>query len=328
MTHCEDLIKQYYITSEDMIGKAAVWGHFGSWNFKKAKIWRTTRGKTYKEGIKILEEDFNLTPEKADQFYYEIQDTKADRWISPWPGYRSDINGCRKKGDSLECNNGAIINLTTMEAQFNTAEGIKKPTSLVYPTKVDIEKKEYNDNTVPISVVLMKNGDEYTSILCDPQLAKSMFTRLFFFDGLGSKHYTLLSDRTTINNLRIQVWVVDWEEHEPITTEKAKDGDTISLNYIGWLNNGTVFDSSIIGWQEKDISKNTQINNKLDYKPLSFQIGSGQVIPGFEKAAKGMKVNETKTFEIPPEEAYGTDPNSHQLGNQTLNFKIKVVELS
>jgi len=328
MTHCEDLIKQYYITSEDMIGKAAVWGHFGSWDFHKAKMWRTVRGKTYDEGTKILEEEFNLTAEKADQLFYEIQDTKADRWIAPWPGYRSDIQGCRESGEILECNNGAIINLTTMEAHFNTAEGIRKPTSLVYPTLVDIEEKMYRENTVAVSVILMKDGNSYTSILSDPALAKSMFTRLFFYNGLGLEHYTLLSDRTTINNQRIQVWVVDWEAHEPITNDKAKTGSSIKLNYIGWLDDETVFDSSIIGWQDKGINKNSQLSDTYEYNPLSFQVGSGQVIPGFDNAVIGMKINEEKTFEIPPEEAYGTDPSAHQLGNQTLNFKIKVVDIS
>ena len=48
-THCDDLIDQYYITSEDMIGKAGVWGHFGSWSFNRAKMWQTVNGKDITE---------------------------------------------------------------------------------------------------------------------------------------------------------------------------------------------------------------------------------------------------------------------------------------
>jgi len=328
VTHCEDLIDQYYITSEDMIGKAAVWAHFGSWDFNKAKMWQTINGKKYKEGTTILQEEFNLTPEKADQFYYEIQETIADRWISPWPNYMSGEDRCNKESDILRCNNGAIINLTTMDTHFNTPNGIRKPASLVYPTKLDLEEKRYEENTEPVSVILMKNNNEYRSILSDPKLAKSIFTRLFFFDGLGSEHYSLLSEKNTINNQKIQVWKVDWEAHEPITFDKVREGSTVSLNYIGWLDNGTVFDSSIVDWKDKDISKNTILSKNFEYGPLSFEVGSSQVIVGFEKAVLGMKVDDTKTFEIPPEEAYGTDPAAHPLGNQTLNFKIKIVELT
>jgi FKBP-type peptidyl-prolyl cis-trans isomerase 2 len=69
-----------------------------------------------------------------------------------------------------------------------------------------------------------------------------------------------------------------------------KNGDTISLDYEGKLEDGTVFDSSKHG----DHSH-----------PLTFQIGSKMVIPGFEKEVLGMKLGEEKTFIINPEDGYG-----------------------
>lgn len=48
-------------------------------------------------------------------------------------------------------------------------------------------------------------------------------------------------------------------------------------------------------------------------EPLQFLVGSGQMIPGFEKALIGASVGETKTFSLEPEEAYGhKDPNGVQ----------------
>ncbi|MFH1642898.1 MAG: STT3 domain-containing protein [Nanoarchaeota archaeon] len=371
LTHCEDLIKQYYITSEDMIGKAGVWAHFGSWNFQKARIWQTIRGKSYDEGIKILTNEFNLSIDSADRYYYEIQGTKADQWISPWPGYRSGINGCSKSGDILQCGTGAIINLSSMDAKLPTQEGIKNPRSFVYNTDYDIIEKKYDDNTVPISVVLIKDGDSYKTLLSDPELAASMFTRLFFFNGIGSKHYTILSDRTTVTGQRVIVWSVDWEEHDPITLVKketitenktkvteeenletnlkkpdndsviekeiepdqiteeisAKSGDTVDVYYIGYLDDGSVFDSSIIDWTAKNITKDTEFAEDLGYKPLTFMLGSGQVIPGFDSAINGLSIGEETTVNIAPENAYGTDPDTHPLGNKTLNFKIKLINI-
>ena len=66
VTHCEDLIPQYYIASEDMIGKAGVWGHFGSWDFKRAKMWQTVRKLDVVEGTRVLKEEFNLSDVEAD----------------------------------------------------------------------------------------------------------------------------------------------------------------------------------------------------------------------------------------------------------------------
>ncbi|MBN1160696.1 MAG: FKBP-type peptidyl-prolyl cis-trans isomerase [Dehalococcoidales bacterium] len=69
--------------------------------------------------------------------------------------------------------------------------------------------------------------------------------------------------------------------------EVAKDGDTVSVHYTGTLEDGTVFDSSV---------------GKI---PLTFTLGGGQMIKGFDDAVRGMKVGETRTVTLPPEEAYG-----------------------
>ncbi|MFU8860446.1 MAG: FKBP-type peptidyl-prolyl cis-trans isomerase [Cyclonatronaceae bacterium] len=68
---------------------------------------------------------------------------------------------------------------------------------------------------------------------------------------------------------------------------KAKNGDTVKVHYTGKLNDGSVFDSS---------------ENR---EPLEFQLGSGQLIPGFEKAVTGMTVGESTSVTIPANEAYG-----------------------
>ena len=68
----------------------------------------------------------------------------------------------------------------------------------------------------------------------------------------------------------------------------VQESDTVTVNYTGKLDDSTVFDSSI------------------GKEPLQFTIGADQMIPGFEKAVIGMKVGESKTVTIPPEEAYGS----------------------
>ena len=67
----------------------------------------------------------------------------------------------------------------------------------------------------------------------------------------------------------------------------AKQGDTVKIHYTGKLDDGTVFDSS----EGRD--------------PLSFTIGEGEVIPGFERAAEGMEVGETKETRLDVGDAYG-----------------------
>lgn len=68
---------------------------------------------------------------------------------------------------------------------------------------------------------------------------------------------------------------------------EANKGDTVKVHYTGKLQDDTVFDSS------------------LDRKPLEFEVGAGQMIPGFDKAVEGMKPGEKKSIHIPYDQAYG-----------------------
>jgi FKBP-type peptidyl-prolyl cis-trans isomerase SlpA len=71
--------------------------------------------------------------------------------------------------------------------------------------------------------------------------------------------------------------------------EQIKNGDSVSVNYTGRLEDGTIFDTSI---QE-------------GRTPLKTTLGQGQLIPGFENGLIGMLVGEKKTIEIEPQDAYG-----------------------
>ncbi len=69
-----------------------------------------------------------------------------------------------------------------------------------------------------------------------------------------------------------------------------KKGDKVKVDYEGRLEDGTVFDSS----QHGDHSH-----------PLEFEVGSGQVIKGFDEAVVGMKKGGEKEITIEPKDAYG-----------------------
>lgn len=74
---------------------------------------------------------------------------------------------------------------------------------------------------------------------------------------------------------------------------EVKAGDTIKVHYTGKLPDGTEFDTS------------------ANREPLQFTVGRGQVIPGFEKAVVGMEPGDSKTTEIPANQAYG--PHQEEL---------------
>ncbi|MHC4572120.1 MAG: FKBP-type peptidyl-prolyl cis-trans isomerase [Planctomycetota bacterium] len=83
---------------------------------------------------------------------------------------------------------------------------------------------------------------------------------------------------------------------------QAKSGDTVKVHYTGRLDDGTVFDSSAA----RD--------------PLELTIGGDRLIPGFEQAVVGMNLGESKTVEIPADEAFG--PYREELVTEVERSKL------
>ncbi|HET6515260.1 MAG TPA: peptidylprolyl isomerase [Thermodesulfovibrionales bacterium] len=67
----------------------------------------------------------------------------------------------------------------------------------------------------------------------------------------------------------------------------VKEGDTIRIEYIGKLEDGTIFDSSAAD------------------RPLEFTVGEGEVVAGLEKGVIGMTTGESRSIRIGMEQAYG-----------------------
>lgn len=81
----------------------------------------------------------------------------------------------------------------------------------------------------------------------------------------------------------------------------AKPGDNVSVDYTGWNETGSIFDTTVT-----ETAKNAGIyDSRKAYVPLSFVIGSKSVISGFEEAVVGMRVGETRNITLEPENAYG-----------------------
>lgn len=98
----------------------------------------------------------------------------------------------------------------------------------------------------------------------------------------------------------------------------AKPGDTVSVLYVGQLPDGTVFDSSAAH------------NNQ----PLTFQLGSQGLIPGFQIGVNGMKEGGERLLAVPPTLGYGSQDVKDASGkviipaNTTIVFDVKLVKVT
>jgi FKBP-type peptidyl-prolyl cis-trans isomerase FkpA len=96
------------------------------------------------------------------------------------------------------------------------------------------------------------------------------------------------------------------------TGATAENGDSVTVNYVGTLDDGMVFDSSYARNQ-----------------PFTFTLGAGDVIKGWDLGVVGMKVGGKRGLTIPPELAYETSgvPQANIPPNATLHFTVELLSV-
>jgi len=107
----------------------------------------------------------------------------------------------------------------------------------------------------------------------------------------------------------VVILIYQGEQSEEGSSDVVAVGQTIKVNYIGKLLDGRVFDTSLLSVANDDAAYPKSLSfakrSNSSYTPLSFEVGAGKMISGFDAAVVGMKVGESKTVTLTPDEAYG-----------------------
>lgn len=118
---------------------------------------------------------------------------------------------------------------------------------------------------------------------------------------------TMSTDTQEITQLMMKDTVVG-------TGDAAESGDSVTVQYVGRLTNGTVFDASA--------------NHPETVKGFTFTLGAGQVIQGWDQGVAGMKEGGKRQLLIPASLAYGERAIGDVIpANSALIFDVELVKV-
>lgn len=124
-------------------------------------------------------------------------------------------------------------------------------------------------------------------------------------------YYNTTKDKQAAGDLITTASGLQYQELTVGAGQEAKAGDTVSVHYVGYLDDGTKFDSS------RDRNE-----------PLEVTIGTGGVIPGWDEGLQGIRVGGTRKLIIPPDLGYGDQAVGDVIpANATLTFEIELLSI-
>lgn len=244
-THCSDdqLLNQYYIVSQDMVGKTGVWAHFGGWDFKRAYVYNLAKKQNYDVAMQTIQDKLGYTEEQAAQLYFEANsltnNREVDSWISSWPQYiTSNSKACQETNTTVVCTMSQVLtnqqgtqvvldkvgfnkenpsnvslNIINVQNGAVVAENIAVPAKFTLGNEDGWTTYETEKNNFPYEIVVGKTeSGAYRAIAAEDEVADSAFSKLFFFDGLGMDGYEKISDKTSFRGERIIVYKVNLQE--------------------------------------------------------------------------------------------------------------------
>ena len=100
------------------------------------------------------------------------------------------------------------------------------------------------------------------------------------------------------------------------TGAPVTEDQTLTVNYTGWL-----YDPAA------NMQRGAQFDSSSGREPFSFEVGGGQVIPGWDQGVLGMKVGGKRTLVVPAELGYGESGVGPIPPNATLVFEVELLDV-
>lgn len=198
-----------FVVDYTMPFKMGAISYLGGWSFPKVYIAQNFI-KLEKDRIVEYLTGMGQDGQETNRFYQEvflITTKNLDEWLSNRLQFYSGIySGRADENNNAVFDNGFIFNPIDQSIKSGTGQ---IPRSLLVANDEGMSEKPLPNPNVPYSILVFKTDSGYKSVLLDSQLGASIFTRLYFLNGKGLRHFLPFIDVENSNNY-IRVFNIAW----------------------------------------------------------------------------------------------------------------------
>ena len=199
----------YFVVDASMISKISAISYLGNWNFVKVYILHNIKSL---EKNRIIENLLSMGKERSEveRYFQEsvlLTRRDIDSWLSQSLQFYSPVSSGQQKGDLVYFDNGFIYNSANQTLYTNSQQ---VPRALFVAGPEDLKEFVFANANLGVSALVYKNNQQqYRLVLLDRQLARSIFVRLYFLNGLGLKHFKAFIDAQRGNDY-VRVFRIIW----------------------------------------------------------------------------------------------------------------------
>lgn len=206
--------KAYFAVDSTMQDKISAISYIGNFDFIKGYIWQNFK-KTGKNQILDYLAKSGVDKQQAQSFYQEaglISSENSGDWVSQRVKFHSGLVKGQEQNDIVLFDNGFVYRpkQQIIYVYSPSDKKYKIPKSIFVLKKDKIEEITCPGGNLDYSVLVIKNKEDYQAILLDRRLANSLFSRLYFLNGIGLKHFKPFIEKKD-EDTRVKIFEIIWD---------------------------------------------------------------------------------------------------------------------
>jgi hypothetical protein len=107
-----------------------------------------------------------------------------------------------------------VINFINTQTGLTAGTKNLKPHAVLFYNNNNIEEYVFDNPELGFDIVIANKNETYMSLVCDPVFSESIFTKLFYLEGMTLDNFEMFYKTNSFTGDKIIVWKVKWPDYE------------------------------------------------------------------------------------------------------------------